>query len=105
MKSTIKMNVSFGTFVDVIEFETLNEKERIIFDNYRSEFYEWFHVRRVPSADDPKKLIYREDIYPNCNAVPIVIWMNEMFPNCNARIVSENLKPGEEDSSLPYMYF
>ena len=39
------------------------------------------------------------------NDMSLVEWLKTTSPNCKAKIVEPFLNIGEEDKSLPYMYF
>ena len=67
-------------------------------ENFEKWYFEQILVDDVP-------VYHHQSKYKFFNAEPIVDWMNEVAPGCNARIIAENLNPGAEDTSLPYMYF
>ena len=95
----MKINIGFDSFVTVIEFNEFMGKD---VDRYKEEFEKWYFEERLEN-DVP---IYPHQLkYKYFNAEPIVDWMNQVSPECNARIISKELVPGEEDTSLPYMCF
>lgn len=95
----MRVNLDFTLFIEVIEFEPFMGQ---YLEKYSSEFYEWFHYKRFPSDKTDSGFIYKDEIY-NWDAVAIVDWMNEVAPECNAKIIERNIKPGDENTSLPYM--
>ena len=95
----MKVNVSFGSFISVIEF---NEFMGKAINKYKEEFEKWYFEEKIVN-DMP---IYPHQLkYKYFNAEPIVDWMNQQKPECNAKIIFEKVVPGKEDTSLPYMCF
>ena len=95
----MKVNIDFAVCVVVIEFKEFMGKD---IDKYKESFEKWY-FEEILVNDIP---VYHHQLkYQYFNAEPIVDWMNEVSPGCNAKIIADNLKPGEEDTSLPYMYF
>ena len=95
----MKINVDFAICVDVIEFEDFMGKD---IDKYKESFENWYFDEIVI---DNIPVYHHQLKYKYFNAEPIVDWMNEVAPGCNARIIAKDVMPGEEDISLPYMYF
>ena len=95
----MKVNVGFAIFVTIIEFDEFMGKD---VDKYKEEFEKWYFEERLVNGLP----VYPHQLkYKYFNAEPIVDWMNEVAPGCNARILEKDIKPGEEDKSLPYMCF
>lgn len=95
----MKINIGFGSFVSVIEFEPFMGEN---IEDYKNEFEKWFFYEKLEN-DVP---IYPNQLkYKYFNAEPIVDWMNQVAPECNARIIAFQIASGNEDTSLPYMCF
>lgn len=95
----MKVNVNFGVSIYVIEFNEFMGKD---INQYKEIFEKWY-FDQILVDDIP--VYHHQSKYKYFNAEPIVDWMNEVAPGCNARIIAEDLNPGDEDTSLPYMYF
>jgi hypothetical protein len=95
----MKVNVDFATFIDEIEFKAFLGND---ISKYKQGFEEWY-FRQTIINDIP---VYPNQIkYKYFDAEPIIGWMNEVEPTCNAKITRKNIEPGDEDTSLQYMYF
>lgn len=84
----MKVNVGFAVFIDVIEFIPFMGKEA---KAYQEAFLEYYCKN------------WNEQMYMETET--IIKWMNEIAPKCEAKILEKKIKPGEEDTSLPYMCF
>lgn len=97
----MKINVDFAVCVDVIEFEEFMGKD---INKYKKNFENWY-FEVVEKFGIPVRQQRSTLKYKYFNSQPIVDWMNEVAPGCNARIIAKDVIPGQEDTSLPYMYF
>ena len=84
----MKMNLGFAIYIDEIEFKAFLGPKA---ERYQVYFYTWFHKN------------WNDDLQMNSETV--VKWMLNVSPTCNAKITRKNIKPGDEDTSLQYMYF
>ena len=97
----MKVNIDFGGLIlDVIEFEPFLgadiEKFSLEFNNWYYEPVEKYGITVLgPKSSLP---------YEYLSSQVILDWMHEVAPDCNARLIAKNIKLGEEDTSLPYMY-
>lgn len=95
----MKVNVDFATFIDEIEFEPFLGE---VVKTYKEGFEKWYFAQIIEN-DVPVYLHQKR--YKYFDAKPIVDWLNEIEPKCNAKITKKNINPGDEDTSLQYMYF
>ena len=84
----MKVNAYFAIWIDVIEFEPFMGTDSEV---YQYAFLDYYCTN------------WNDNMYMVSET--IVKWMNEVAPGCNARILEKDIKPGEEDKSLPYMCF
>ena len=84
----MKMNLGFAIYVDEIEVKAFLGPKA---ERYQECFDKWFHEN------------WNDDLQMNSETG--IRWMLFVSPTCNARITRKNIKPGEEDTSLPYMCF
>lgn len=95
----MKVNIDFAQYIAVIEFEPFLGDD---IKAYQKAFNSWFFIV------NKKGTIIKQN--PNLNydyfdAQVIIDWLKTASPKCKARIVEPFLNVGEEDKSLPYMYF
>lgn len=97
----MKINIGFGLFIHVVEFNPFLGAN---IDKYITEFNNWYYeyteVYGVGVLKQRSTLPYKY-----LNTKVILDWMNEVAPDSNAHIIQENIPLGQEDTSLPYMYF
>ena len=84
----MKMNLGFAIYIDEIEFKAFLGPKA---ERYQEYFYKWFHEN------------WNDDLQMNSETV--IKWMLSISPTCNAKIKRKNIKPGDENTSLQYMYF
>lgn len=84
----MKINIGFAVYVDVIEFKPFIGEDIQVYQNAFLDYY----CRN-----------WNENMYMNTET--IVKWMLKRDPNCRAKILEKGIKPGNEDTSLPYMCF
>lgn len=95
----MRANVDFATFIDEIEFKAFLGNDINI---YKECFEKWYFSQNMENGIP----IYPNQLkYKYFDAEPIVGWMNEISPTCDAKITKKGIEPGEEDTSLQYMYF
>lgn len=92
----MKVNIDFAQYVAVIEFDPFLGED---IKEYQKEFEKWYFQRIRKMKYKPKK---ESEIF---DAKLVVEWLKIASPNCRAKIVEPFLNIGEEDKSLPYMYF
>lgn len=97
----MKINVGFAIYTDVVEFEPfLGEK----ISKYKKAFDKWYY--EIGEIGGIKIKQQRADLpYKYFNTQVILDWMLEVAPNCNAHIVEARIPLGQEDNSLPGLYF
>lgn len=92
----MKVNIDFAQYIAVIEFEPFLGED---IKKYQKEFEKWY-LQKVRSMK------YKLKPDDNVFDVQLVVdWLKIVSPDCKAKIVEPFLKVGEEDKSLPYMYF
>ena len=66
---------------------------------YQKEFEKWYfqRIRKMKYKSKKENEIFDANL--------VVEWLKTASPNCKAKIVEPFLNIGEEDKSLPYMYF
>lgn len=95
----MKVNIDFAQYVSVIEFEPFLGED---IKEYQKAFEKWYFIvnkKGVIIKPNPNLHYYCFD------AQVIIDWLKIASPKCKAIIVEPFLKVGEEDKSLPYMYF
>ena len=97
----MRANVALGgLFIDVIEFEPFLgsdiEKYTLGFNNW---YYEHTEIYGMGVLQQRSSLPYK-----SLSTQVVIDWMHEVSPDCNAKLIAKNIKLGEEDKSLPYMY-
>ena len=92
----MKVNIDFAEYIAVIEFEPFLGEE---IKKYQKEFEKWYFqkVRSVKYKSKKDNNIFDANL--------VVEWLKTVSPMCKARIIETFLNVGEEDKSLPYMYF
>lgn len=93
----MKVNIGFAQYVAVIEFEPFLGED---IEKYQKEFEKWYFIKKGRLIIQNPKLNY--DCF---DAQVIIDWLKIASPKCRARIVEPFLNVGEEDTTLPYMYF
>lgn len=84
----MKVNLGFAVYIDEVEFKAFLGPKA---ERYQECFYKWFHEN------------WNDDLQMNSDTV--VRWMLFVSPTCNAKVTRRNMKPGEENTRLQYMYF
>ena len=93
----MKVNIGFAQYVAVIEFEPFLGED---IKKYQKEFEKWYFIKKG------RRIIQNPKLHYDCfDAQVIIDWLKIASPKCKARIVEPFLNVGEEDATLPYMYF
>lgn len=95
----MKVNIDFAQYIAVIEFEPFLGDD---LNEYKKAFEKWYFIvnkKGIIIKQNPKLQ------YKYFDAQVIIDWLKIVSPKCKARIIEPFLKIGEEDKSLPYMYF
>ena len=97
----MKANVDLGgLLLDVIEFEPFLGAD---IEKYTLGFNNWYYEHTVEYGIGV--LQQRSDLpYKSLSTQVVLDWMYEVAPECNAKLIATDIKLGEEDTSLPYMY-
>lgn len=97
----MKANVDLGgLLLDVIEFEPFLGTD---IEKYTLGFNNWYYEHTVEYGIGV--LQQRSDLpYKSLSTQVVLDWMYEVAPGCNARLIARDIKLGEEDTNLPYMY-
>ena len=97
----MKANVHYGGLLfDVIEFEPFLGTD---IEKYTLEFNNWYYEPTVRYGVNI--LTQRSSLpYKSLSTQVVIDWMHEVSPDCNAKLIAKNIKLGEEDKNLPYMY-
>ena len=97
----MKANVDLGgLLLDVIEFEPFLGAD---IEKYTLGFNNWYYEHTVEYGIGV--LQQRSDLpYKSLSTQVVLDWMYEVSPGCNAKLIARDIKLGEEDTSLPYMY-
>lgn len=97
----MKANVALGgLLLDVIEFEPFLGTD---IEKYTLGFNNWYYEHTVEYGIGV--LQQRSDLpYKSLSTQVVLDWMYEVAPECNAKLIATDIKLGEEDTNLPYMY-
>lgn len=97
----MKANVDLGgLLLDVIEFEPFLGTD---IEKYTLGFNNWYYEHTVEYGIGV--LQQRSDLpYKSLSTQVVLDWMYEVAPECNAKLIATDIKLGEEDTNLPYMY-
>lgn len=93
----MKVNIDFAQYVATIEFEPFLGND---INEYKQAFEKWYFVKKGKIIKQNPKLHY--DCF---DAQVIIDWLKMVAPKCKPKIIEPYLNVGEEDKSLPYMYF
>ncbi|MBR2787130.1 MAG: hypothetical protein IKD76_06565 [Clostridia bacterium] len=94
----MKVVIDFATDASIIEFEPFLGAD---IEVYQKKFEEWYYEEKTRGVFGQ-----RSDLPYEIFDVNVVIdWIKEVAPDANPRIIVEEIKPSEVDSSLPGMYF
>lgn len=95
----MKVNIDFAQYVATIEFEPFLGND---IKAYQKAFNSWYFI-----VNKKGKIIKpNPNLHYDCLDTQVIIdWLNIASPTCKAKIIEPFLKVGEEDKSLPYLYF
>lgn len=93
----MKVNIDFAEYISIIEFEPFLGDD---IAEYQKAFEKWYFTEGKNMKVRPEHQHYKY-----FDAQVIIDWLNEVSPKCEAKIIEPLLNVGEEDKSLPYMYF
>lgn len=95
----MKVNIDFAQYVSTIEFEPFLGDN---IEKYKEAFESWYYILNKKG----KIIKVNPELNYDCfDAKVIIDWLKIASPNCKAKIIEPFLKSGEEDKSLPYLYF
>lgn len=93
----MKVNIDFAQYVAMIEFKPFLGEN---IQEYQKAFEKWYFTDGKHTKVRPEHQHYK------CFDTQVIIdWLNEVSPGCKAKIIEPYLLVGNEDKSLPYMYF
>lgn len=95
----MKVNINFAQYIATIEFEPFLGED---IKEYQKAFNSWYYiVNKKGRIIKPNPKLH----YECFDAKVIIDWLKIASPECKAKIIEPFLKVGEEDNTLPYMYF
>ena len=97
----LKINIDFAQYVAIIEFEPFLGE---CIDEYQKAFENWFYEKRETKTGTTISM--RSRFHYKClDANVIIDWIKEVSPKSNPRIIAPFIEVGQEDSTLPTLYF
>ena len=98
----MKVNIGFAQYVAVIEFEPFMGDN---IEDYQRAFENWFFEEYKNETGGYSIRIRPRFNYKCFDAQVIIDWIKEVAPQSNPRIIASFIDVGEEDPTLPAMYF
>lgn len=97
----MKVNIGFAQYVALIEFEPFMGDN---IEEYQKAFEDWFF--EIKQTETGFLRCMRSRFNYKCFDVHVIIdWIKEVAPQSNPRIIAPFIDVGEEDPTLPAMYF